>query len=161
MKRIELAKVIITAFGIDIMEKKFERDLFPDTSWDQWYRDYLYTVYEKRIMKWYNDGKFRPIRTVSRAEALKVVLLASGISKSDIMAHVRKLERSGELENPFSDVAQDAWYYYYVLYAYNMGIVEWRSQWIFAPDMKINRAETSRLILNTLRVLDTEFTLDI
>lgn len=58
-------------------------DLFTDLYQDRWYYDYVNTLYNQGIIKGYEDSTFRPERTVTTGEALKMILLAAGYSEPE------------------------------------------------------------------------------
>lgn len=58
-------------------------DVFSDLSSDAWYYDYVNDLYNQGVISGYEDNTFRPERTVTTGEALKMILLASGYWESE------------------------------------------------------------------------------
>ena len=92
------------------------------------------------VIEGYEDGSFRPERTISRAEAVKIIISALGIPVSE----------NGNYTTPFADVAPTKWYAGYVQYAYTLGITEGTSATTFSPDAKVTY---DQMIAFTLRAL--------
>ncbi|MBU1992786.1 S-layer homology domain-containing protein [Patescibacteria group bacterium] len=92
------------------------------------------------IIAGYPDGTFKPDQTVSRVEALKMIL--SGIQKD--------LVKTGNL--PFPDVVTDAWYTDYVSTAYVSGIVGGYPDNTFKPGNAVNKAEFFKILLLAMEV---------
>jgi hypothetical protein len=90
---------------------------------------------DKGVISGYPDGTFMPDKTINRAEALKIVLLASG----------KTGEPSGTL--PFKDVKTDDWFYPYVSKGYELQIVKGYEDGTFKPASNINLAESLKMIL--------------
>jgi uncharacterized repeat protein (TIGR02543 family) len=84
----------------------------------------------------YEDGTVRPGGNITRAE---VATIFFRLLKDDI--------RDGNLtsENPFEDVPENAWYCKAVSTLTALGIIEGRSETIFAPNEPITRAELATI----------------
>ena len=69
-------------------------------------------------------------------------------------------EDEGEEEVVFTDVADDAWYYDAVMYAYNNGMMNGVSEGVFAPSMNLTRGMIAQILYNMEEVkvsADTAF----
>ncbi len=88
-----------------------EKSLFQDVS--GWAVPYVNALAESGIVSGYRDGHFLPNRKISRGEAAKMVCASLGFSpdKEELFL------LTSSLENPFSDVSENKWYYGYLLYA--------------------------------------------
>lgn len=62
----------------DIFYQYEAADIFPDLSKSAWYYGYVNSLYNKGVINGYEDSTFRPERTVTTGEALKMILLAAG-----------------------------------------------------------------------------------
>lgn len=58
-------------------------DIFSDMSYSAWYYDYVNDLYNQGVINGYEDQTFRPERTVTTGEALKMILLAAGYWESE------------------------------------------------------------------------------
>jgi hypothetical protein len=83
------------------------------------------------------DGKFHPDEEMSRAEIVKVAMLAFGhsVNKYDFEVY------------PFADVHSTDWFAPYAENAYLEGIIKGGEATYFEPSKKVNRAEALKIIL--------------
>lgn len=58
-------------------------DIFSDMYASAWYYDYVNDLYNQGVINGYEDYTFRPERTVTTGEALKMILLASGYGEAE------------------------------------------------------------------------------
>ncbi len=135
--RAELIKVALEANGIAPMYGNFDSG-FSDVSMDSWYGPYVLKAFRLGIVNGFEDGTFRAGDVVSRAEVLKVFLLASG----------EKIDES--TRSSFKDVSADDWYARYVNTALNLGLIEVYDDFKFAPYMSVTRGDAMKLIVNIL-----------
>lgn len=96
---------------------------------------------EKEIINGYEDGTFKPERTVTRAEITKISLLGAGI---DVPASVT--------ETGFEDVPADAWYAPFVATGRELEIISGYEDGTFLPDRTVSRVEGLKILFNTLDV---------
>lgn len=97
----------------------------------------------RNIIQGYAGGLFKPDRSINRAEALKIILLAF-----EVVA-------SSHSELPFSDVPKESWFYEFVKTAYNNKLVEGYNTpegKIFKPESEVTRAEASKIILSCANI---------
>ena len=92
---------------------------------------------KEKIIDGYPDGSFRPDTPVNRAEALKILLLASD----------REIENSAA--DVFSDVPAEAWFAPFVFSAKNAAIVDGYLDGNFRPEQTVNLVEALKILLNT------------
>lgn len=121
-----------------------EAGVFVDTV-DHWAKDYVKTLAENGVVGGYDDGTFLPNKNVTRAEYIKMI--------------VGMFELEEAAENPFADVADNAWYKEYVEKAVAAGLIEGDGG-NFNPDATITRQDAT-VILHRLGVIaagDTEIT---
>lgn len=100
---------------------------------------------QQGIINGYEDGTFRPTQSINRAEALKMLTLASGLFSEDQLATVEI--KLGEIEQPFSDTPLEAWYTKYLIEAKNRGIIDGYEDNSFKPEQTINLAEALKMYL--------------
>jgi len=108
---------------------------FPDVPADSVNFGAIEYLKAKGVVSGYDDKTFRPDQTINRAEAMKMVLLASG--KAGDSATVL----------PFPDVKKDDWFYQYVAKGYDLGIIRGYDDGSFKPGNNINVAESLKVIL--------------
>jgi len=108
--RAEITKIAMETF-VGTFDRKYPlEDSFPDVDRYEWYGAYIDQAKERGIIKEYTDGTFEPNGLVTRAEALKILLEASGIDFADPNLLVDE-------NNP------KTWYQPYITYAEENGIL--------------------------------------
>ena len=121
-----------------IVEPDVEAE-FIDVSTDhQYYEAIMYLVNEE-IVKGYEDGSFKPERTVSRVEALKFILEGIG---EELMTGVL----------PFKDTSDDDWYADYLYTSYTKEIVNGDPEGTFRPSDTVNKAEFFKILFNGMSI---------
>lgn len=97
------------------------------------------TLVEKNVIKGYEDGSFKPDKTVSRAEMAKMMfVLRTG---SDDASYYAK-----DMTDTFADTA-GTWSNGYVKYCQAYGIVSGKSSTVFAPNASVTTAEAAKMLL--------------
>lgn len=123
---------------------------FPDVPADDKNFEAIEYLDEKEIISGYPDGTFNPQALVNRAEAVKIIVGAFGISKE------------GEFEVLFPDVPKSQWFFSFVMGAHKAGIVNGYSSGNFKPGETVNLAETLKMIVLASKVsLATEVKEDV
>lgn len=101
------------------------------------------TLSTSGMISGYEDGTFKPKQKITRAEALKMIVLALyPEEKSTIENYIVP-----EIPS-FSDTEASAWYTPYVEFAKDKKIINGYSDNTFRPDQTINLAETLKIFLN-------------
>lgn len=96
---------------------------------------------EKNIIEGYEDGTFKPKKNVSRAEALKIVLLSANIEISD-----------KNIKTNFNDVNKEDWFAKYIDKAVDLKIVDGYSNEKFYPNKTVNLAETLKILIESFNI---------
>ncbi len=140
LTRAELAKIIVTS-DKDLTAKLASKRLstFRDVSDSAWYGSYVSLMKQEGIIAGYQDGTFKPERTVNRAEAIKMILAAKDIAIS-----------GGSATN-YKDVPVNAWFAPYISYIQSHQILGGKiigSERFFFPDTPITRAEAIKVLLS-------------
>jgi hypothetical protein len=135
--RAELTKIALKAFLYEIPIKVTSKP-FPDVEVDAWYAPYAEVARKAGIIKGFPEG-MRPNEYVTRAEALKILIQAS------------RLPLEFTTNVVFNDTNPNAWYMWYVRYAYEKGIVQGYADGSFRPGATVTRAETAKM---TVKLLD-------
>ncbi len=98
------------------------------------YFPYVATAYRLGVINGYPDGTFRPNEPVTRAQAVKMIVIAEGWS----------------LEYPltptFSDVLVDNWAFGYIEAAYSHSIINGYTDGTFRPQNAITRAQVAKVL---------------
>lgn len=97
---------------------------------------------DRGIIDGYEDNTFKPKRTVTTAEALKITLESA---KPDYFSG-KRLESLKSTKLPYENISPDDWYYPYITYAYQQEILPDRKD--FDPNQKITREKIIKLLLD-------------
>jgi len=104
---------------------------------------------EKGIIKGYDDNTFKSKNKITRAEALKMLVLASGkITEEDIT------NMPDPTKNVFTDVQSDKWYAKYLQAAKDKKIISGYDDGSFKPEQNINLVEVLKIYFETLGDLE-------
>ncbi len=109
---------------------------FDDTK-DHWARTYIGSLAGRGIVDGMGNNLFEPEGTLTRAQFL--AMLAKSLYNIDVAA----AKPAG-----FSDVGESDWYYGYVNWGFENGIVNGVSEESFAPDSKITREQMAVMLCN-------------
>lgn len=132
--------LICAQFGINVAIAQdvttTENNPFPDV--EEGSRFYAPVEYfrNKDVISGYPDGTFRPNQEANRAEALKIILLASEIEVVELTSGIQI----------FPDVSLEDWFYSYVFAAKNTHIIDGYEDGTFKPAQVQNLAETLKVI---------------
>ncbi|MFC1616278.1 S-layer homology domain-containing protein [Patescibacteria group bacterium] len=129
--RAEAVKMILVA--LDVSEAECDTSLFPDMDMSDWFCPIITKAYILEIIEG-EDGQLYPGRNISRAEAVKVLIVALGIDPAEIT------------ENPFPDVDSDEWYARYAYKAKIKGFISGTDEGMFEPARDITRAEMAKIV---------------
>lgn len=99
-------------------------------------------LYNHKIVGGYPDGTFRPNTIVNRAEALKFVLLGSGIEVPTTYGQPKS--PSGQ---PYTDVGINDWFAKFVVQASKMGAVQGYPDGTFKPGQNVNLVEDLKMLI--------------
>lgn len=107
---------------------------FKDLFTHGWAKDYIYKLYSKGVVNGKADGIFAPDDAVTRAEAVKMIVLALSNVYDGASAE-------------FSDVSKDSWMAPYVATAKEKGFVNGYSEEYFGAFDKITREDLAVIIV--------------
>lgn len=138
--RAEFAVMVVKAFGLN---SGYE-DTYPkfEDVHDPVYFDAVNVLAQKGVVKGYEDGTFRPLQSLTRAEGVKMLLAVRGWSP-----HPNPLPE-GE-GNIFLDVT--GWEKPWVTEAVKRGMVRGYDDGTFRPHNKLTRAEALKLLYELLK----------
>ena len=112
---------------------------FTDLGGVEWAKEAIEFLAECGIVNGKADGIFAPNDNVTRAEFIKMVVTALGVS--------------GDTESmTFTDVPEDAWYLKYVAAAQNNGIVLGDESGAFYPEANITRQDMAVILYRAAKV---------
>ncbi|MBD3361001.1 septal ring lytic transglycosylase RlpA family protein [Candidatus Peregrinibacteria bacterium] len=107
------------------------------------------TYLEKQgIIDGYDDNTFRAFEKINRAEALKMLTIASGVFLEEEMEKI-KIE-----ESPFTDTPKMDWYTKYVQAAKDNNLIHGYEDGTFRPEKTINLAETIKIFISSFENLE-------
>lgn len=107
---------------------------FSDLDAKAWYHEGVDYALTNSLMNGVGSGKFEPDGQLTRAQLVTVLYRAAGEPDT------------GKQVNPFTDVADDAWYTKAVIWAANNGIVNGVAKNTFAPDDSIPREQIATML---------------
>lgn len=139
--RAEFVKFLWNLLGEDVSEDA--ENTFTDVMEENWYYESVLWAAEEGVTAGYQEGNgtytFRPQDVCSRAHAAQFIynLFADGAIVEDI-------------ENPFTDISEDQWYYNAILWGYSKGIIAGFEQadgtYQYAANQDVTRAQVVKLI---------------
>ncbi len=135
-------KKLLSTLLLSFVFVSFARADFSDVSTAHTHYAAISSLVEQGILQGYEDGTFLPGNEVNRAEALKIILLGTGVT-------VDGESTAGIL---FSDVAEDDWFFDYVSTAVSLGIIQGYDDGTFKPEQTVNRAEAMKMLLAAAEV---------
>lgn len=134
LNKAEALKLIIEASHTKTADS-ITKTSFSDVQTADWFAKYVEKAKEIGIVSGNPDGTFSPAKTVSRAEFLKMLLIANSF-KAD--------QWKGKALYP--DVATDAWYNSYMNFAGSSGLVLKDENENLLPNKELSRGEVAEII---------------
>jgi hypothetical protein len=148
--RAELLKIAMEYFDVEQQTYGYN---FTDVGEFDWYAGYVAGGTYYNFISGYSDITFKPNKSITRAEALKVILGASNVYVTlfDLTVDLEAIAADYgtavvDASAIFPDVASDAWYKNDVSGAVTYGLVGGYPDGTFKPDKEITRAEASKII---------------
>lgn len=93
---------------------------------------------KRGIISGYSDNTYRPLQPINRAEALKIILLGSGINTSN----------AAGIDN-FNDTQKNVWYSQFLIKALAVGVIQGYPDNTFRPGQTVNLVEALKILLLT------------
>ncbi|MFN7160538.1 MAG: S-layer homology domain-containing protein [Candidatus Gracilibacteria bacterium] len=155
VNRAEFSKIVRNAFRVST-ENKGAALTFNDVSPSEWFYTYVRSIFQAGIASGYDNNFFKPGNSIQRAEAAKMIALASGASEDTITAQFVAWRKAHPTYTyvVMPDVAVESWYAKYVLYVTTEGYVEGRTEngvRKFAPTDSITRGEAAVLVTKVIQ----------
>ncbi|MBN1494901.1 S-layer homology domain-containing protein [Candidatus Peregrinibacteria bacterium] len=130
--RAEAIKIIMLSF--DMGGTSCHPEYFEDMGAGDWFCDIASKAKELNFITGENGSLF-PNRDITRAEAVKVILMVKGVDIPEITV------------SPFNDVPFETWYAKYVAKAKELNIVSGVADNNFEPARSITRAELAKIVI--------------
>lgn len=123
--------------SVDFSSRK---NLFADVHGSHPYYNAIAYLKQNQIIKGYPNGTFQPDKTVTRAEALKIMFEGSKRPTTTLITNAPK----------FTDVKYREWYGKYVFAAYRANIAQGYPDNTFRPLQNVTRAEFLKMLLTAM-----------
>ncbi|MBE5040076.1 S-layer homology domain-containing protein [Ructibacterium gallinarum] len=117
---------------------------FNDLKGFEWAEDSICRLYELKIINGVADKKFAPSEEVTRAQFVKMLILALDKDFRD------------DMQCDFEDVLPGSWEYPYIAAACQMGVVNGVSEKCFAPNAILTRQDAAVMLHRFLRYFHIE-----
>ncbi|MFC0394138.1 S-layer homology domain-containing protein [Paenibacillus mendelii] len=144
--RAEFAVIIVRALGLS---DKGGSSVFTDVQSGDWYAGAVSKAQEYGILNGYEDGTFRPTTTITRVEAMSIVLRAMKLTGLDTAASTADIEAALSMFSDGEAVSEGA--KPAVAMAIKSGIVSGTEAGLM-PASEITRAETAVIVQRMLRI---------
>ena len=148
LTRGELVKIALNAFGVAVPTSATVKP-FTDVETSAWYAPYIAKAKELGIVQGYSNGAFKPNQTINRAEALKILIGASGL---DVPTDPSAMIAKGWTYAHFADVPVSAWYAAYVDYAKTNAVVSGYANGLFGPGNPVLRGEMAKMVAKVMEL---------
>ncbi len=112
---------------------------FNDTTNHQ-YEDSIDQLSQMQIVQWYPDNLYKPEQWITRAEMVKILMLAAHISTNN------------ENKNCFPDVKSTDRFAEYVCTAKSMNIIAWYDDGTFQPNKQVSNVEWLKIALKAFNI---------
>lgn len=110
ISRAEAAKVLSDVMKL---EDNNYTGVFSDVPANAWYTRHVENLHEIGVISGYSDGTYQPRRALTRAEAVKMIVMITENAPSEFeLENIRNYAYS-----PFADIKRDYWAYPYILRA--------------------------------------------
>ena len=109
---------------------------FKDVASQSWYEDAVEFCYVNSVVNGMTENEFRPSGKLTRAQFVTMLCNLEGIDKDEYGT------------DRFSDVKKGQWYYPYISWAYESGIVSGMSETRFDPNGVMTRAQLALIMKN-------------
>lgn len=140
--RAELTKMALYAAGIKPNPGCYDADCgSPFMDLDMWQGSWIRPAWDRHIVQGYSASRFAPNKSITRAEATKVILAAYGFGPLN----------TGK--SFFNDVS--GWSTGWIEQAHELGIVQGIGNGNFDPERPITRAEAAKIIAKSIEKMDT------
>ncbi|WP_235338202.1 S-layer homology domain-containing protein [Paenibacillus wulumuqiensis] len=142
--RAEFSAIAVRAFGLQ--DDRAVGKSFTDVASGTWYTPYVGTASAYGLLNGYTDGSFKPDKTITRQEAISILIRAARL------ADINPSASSTATLNSYKDGAQtSAWAKQDVSYATEQGIMQGDAAGMLNSKGAVTRAETASLMERILK----------
>lgn len=127
VNRAEMAKFLMLA--LDANNNGTNDVPFSDVPADAWYRSYVAQAYERNIINGYENGEYRPSKTINTAEFLKMISISFELPQNT--SHL------------YEDVLDNDWFSQYVGSAFRFNLLPSRNTTTLQPGKNMTRNEVA------------------
>lgn len=135
VSRAEFLKIVLLSSGNPVMAGDLDRSGFSDVSLSAWYVGFVNRALALGVASGYPDGLFRPDRTVSRIEAVKMMLRSNRITESSLSS-----------EASFSDIDTGSWAVPYARFAQVARLFDAIPGNLMRPNEAMTRAQVAEMV---------------
>lgn len=143
LTRAELTKIILNTFCISVVGYGTPPP-FPDVPSEEWHAPFVDKAKLMQIVQGYEDSMFHPNQSVTRAEAIKMLMSIKPLVNETIDGR------------SFADIHPDAWYNRVIASATSLKIVQGYDDNTFRPNAPITRGEMAKIVVKTLESIVNE-----
>ena len=135
LTRAELATLLVRAKGIEVTIRP--NKVFKDVKGEHWAAPYIKEAVNLGLVQGYPDGKFRPNRRISKAEAIAVLVRYDGVQTASVKT------------KPYADVAVKSWAAPYIQAAKDNGMLSYIEGSKLGVKQDVSRAESVEMMSKT------------
>ena len=135
LTREQAATMLISALELPLSGETDKS--FTDVLPERWSYEHIMTAAEKGFFKGYAGGKFKPTKSITRAELATVLVR---------IAEANEMVPTRDEDAAFSDVSEEMWCYQYITKAAKYGLVKGNPDGSFRPNDPVTRAEAVVMI---------------
>ena len=135
VSRAEFLKIVLLSSGNPVLTGDLDRSGFSDVSLSAWYAGFVNRALALGVASGYPDGLFRPDRTVSRIEAIKMMLRSNRITEASLSS-----------EASFSDIEAGSWAVPYARFAQVAHLFDAIQGNLLRPNGAMSRAQVEEMV---------------
>jgi len=132
VNRAEALALVLRGAGVDFEKEVCKQSPFPDVPVDSWFCNIVKVGKEKKIIRGYEDGNFRPNKKVNRVEIFAMFTFAVGIKDKKISGH------------HFLDIPDGEWYSNVSNVVFEKNLFEFDAGKLI-PNKNVSRGEVARM----------------
>ncbi len=138
-----MKRTLTTLFTLLIFASIAKAKTFPDVPESHFAYPAIETLYSLKVLKGYEDGTFKPDKSVTRVEALKIIMESAKLAVPEVSEN----ETVG-----FSDIDKGQWYVRYIKKGKDLNIIKGNSDGTFAPQRQVNKVELLKMLFLTNKI---------